>query len=438
MDPYTPLPPAQQPPLPANPQQDLRHTSPPLQPLLMAQPTPYEPRRNQWVPDRSDLPEPVSLPEPHAHTYNLHPQQLYVGSDGDKDEDNAGDNAGTAANSEAGPSGRDRPKSRWQKKRFMVPLAVFITLVAVGAVMGGVLGTILRTSGPDHDPSSATNDTDHEDQHNGFVHPASNLAAAISGASTAKTRVLLFQDPDGDLVAIEWQGSSGRLRPMASLFGEGKPPKPLSGSPFHLVEFGPGGQLHFFYIDDALRLAHIVRRPGSGQNGGWHTGSLSTSEGRFKLYSQPSDTLRLSVAVLPAELTSTSDGVVVVMYQIDSGPDYVTLVSSPEPDDTKSWRSQPFSLGASASGRELNPKSPGLLILPGIRKATKSSESMPTIQIIWDLANDSHKTTLAALECVFTDSERVLEDCLPAPDDWRGLCLCGRSGSRKDEPHANL
>jgi hypothetical protein len=386
----------------------------------MAQPTPYEPRRTQWVPDPNDLPEPVSLPETHTHTYNHRPQPLYVAPDDDKDGEIARDHVDTAANSEAGPSGRDRPKSRWQKKRFMVPLAVLITLVAVGAVMGGVLGTILRTSGLDHDPSSATNDTDHEDEHKDSVHPVSKLAAAIAGPSTTKTRVLLFQDPNGDLVAIEWQGSSGRPQAMTSLFAKGKPPKPLTGSPFHLVEFGAGGQLHLFYIDDALRLAHIVRRPGSGQDGGWHIGSLSTSEGRSKLYSQPSDTLRLSVAVLPAESTGTNDGVVAVMYQIDSGPDYVTLVSSPEPDDARSWRSQPFSLGASASGREMHSESPGLLILPGIRLGTESSESMPTIRIVWDLANDSHKTTLGALECVFTDSERVLEDCLPAPDDWRG------------------
>lgn len=368
----------------------------------MTIPTGPEPPRRAWVPDPDDLPEPVVLP-PSTRA--------------DSDE-TKGNNFGAFMDEEDSASGGESKASKYRRKRFIVPLAVLITLLVVGAILGAVLGTVLQSNPSEPDDSPRKNGTIVDDTPPHSLHPSSNLAAATTSSSSSNVRLILFQHPDGDLVTIEWRGSSGKASRMSRLTDGNAPQKPLAGTPFQLVNFGSDSDLHLFYIDDTMRLAHIVRRSSSDE-GNWDRGSLSTSRGQSKLPAHPMDSLRLSVTVMPEETNGAADGYVIVVYHTGPDADSVVFVSSSDPDDANSWKGQFLSLATVKLDLEMNPESPSLLLLPVARKNRKGDMG-PGIQFHWDVASDSGGETLGAFECSFTE-DQTLDGCQGATNDWRGL-----------------
>lgn len=365
---------------------------------------------HRWFADANDLPEPVLSQDdagPDGQLQYRHRQQLYLPHDDSK----AGKSPGDSAVSDVGPPDRQGFSALCRRKRFIVPLAVCITLLAVGGVLGGVLGTMLVTGGPSQSQKGGVN-------HAASILPSSRLAMATAGVSTSGIRIMLFQSLDGGLVSVEWQGSKRTARLVSNSSIASAPPKPLDGSPLQLLRHGPHGDLHLFYVDDALRFAHAVRRTGSGQGPQWEMGSLSAGAGS-KALPRPSGNLRLSAALVPTNSSSSeSEEYIVVMYQTDPGTDRVSLISSAHPDNASSWQVDTFHLGASGIDLTMYPESSGLLLLPVTRDMPVNG-TVPGLRVLWDLANDSHKTTLGAIECSFPTTQS-LEQCIKIPDTWSG------------------
>lgn len=322
--------------------------------------------------------------------------------------------------------------ARWSKKRFMVPLAVLITLIAVGSVLGGVLGTIISTSGVSSSDKSPTSIHGTVMDEKPSIHPSSQLAAGILGTSSAHTRVILFQNLGGDLMALEWQGSSRSIQPVKELYADdNQPPKPYDGSPLQLVNFGPDGDLHLFYIDEDLNFAHLVRRTAPEKHRLWELGSLLDPDNRSLLSPRPAKNLRFSVTMIPAGLVDADDGFLVIMYQpdpddedVDAENDMITLSSS-DPKSSPSWKRQDLSLDATKLKLDMNPDSPGFLILPSTMEA-KNGEIYPGIRILWELKADDRKSSIGGIECEFSDNGD-LTNCEALEDSWIGIAHPVRS-----------
>ena len=375
-------------------------------------------RRNR---DRGpNLPEPVHLPGDGHHVVqnpqltSVHP--LYIASPvvnppmyalksgedaSPSSKDGAKPTRALDLDRDGNPEGR-RISRKWTRKRRVVPIVMLVAIIAVGAVLAGVLPTYFAGNN-----SSSDNSPRPSPESSGLqVAPTSQLAVSFSDA----VHVLVAQSHESELMVVEFYGSKSASYLIKDRFGEGQPPKPLSKTPFELLLFGSEKKLHLFYFDDAFRLAHLVRTSQDGRDL-WGPGALM--DGRLPY--QPADTARLSTCILTSEWSESGKSVLMVMYQSDNAADSMVLLTSSDPDEAKDWTSQPFYLGAAQEDAPLKEDSPGLLILPTTRE--DNGELVPALRILWDPSDEEKKTTLGSIECAFSEESKVT-DCERTENDW--------------------
>ncbi|KAF4126233.1 hypothetical protein GMORB2_1479 [Geosmithia morbida] len=366
-----------------------------------------------WGSDLIDLPEPVVMPEadecvPHSQ----HHSNSFMAQDSRLD----GKMGRISDKRDLGPPIPTGLAATCRRKRFIVPLAVFVTLLAIGGVLGGVLGTMVSTGESDStDQASAVSSRNNTSS----ILPSSRVALSMVGSSISSIRTILLQNTDGDLVSLEWQGASSTARLVTGSSARAEPVKPLNGSPLAAVTHGAQGDLHLFYIDDTLRFAHAIRRANASDDERWGVGPLSTLAGQKKVQSRPSDKMRrLSVAIVTMNsTTSEPEDYIVVMFQVNPGTDIFCLLSSSDPDNTDSWVVTSFSLGTERKGVTMHPDSPGFVLVPITRTFGSQSETFPGLRMFWDLSDDQYKTTLGAFECTFTDTQ-TLDQCQLVATEW--------------------
>ncbi|CAH0026218.1 unnamed protein product [Clonostachys rhizophaga] len=359
-----------------------------------------KPAYRQPLVDVDNLPELVTQPPSYFHH-----------DDKDQDEDLEG--SANRTGRQTASSARERLSQILPSKPvnrrfayFVVP--ILILLLVTGAVLGGLFG-----SGVLQQKDSGTSDASAQEHSldgdsNVEIRATSQLAAAVVGTSVSSFTLVLFQNDDGELAAIEWQGSKGDVYLLKNRFGDAKPPKPMEHSPFHTVTLGPSGDLHVFYFDDALRPAHIVRRVKNKEPVSWERGSLVVSSQPDLI---PSTTLGLSVTSFSSDWPGMEEGCIVLVYHTNAANDSLAFVTSTQPDDPQSWTAHSFSLGVGDIDLQLHPESPGLLVMPFKRRGS------PGLRIIWDVDNSSHKSTFGILDCFFTKT-RELAKCNTVSNQW--------------------
>ncbi|CAH0055162.1 unnamed protein product [Clonostachys solani] len=361
-----------------------------------------KPAYRQPLVDVDNLPELVTQPPSYFHH-----------DDKDQDEDLEG--GANQTGRQTASSARERlsqilPSTRANRRVAYFVVPILILLLVTGAVLGGLFGSgVLQNNGSgssDSDASAQEHSLDGDS--NVQIRATSQLAAAVVGTSVSSFTLVLFQNADGELASIEWQGSKGDVYLLKNRFGDAKPPKPMEHSPFHTVTLGPSGDLHVFYFDDALRPAHIVRRVRNKEPVSWERGSLVVSSQPDLI---PSTTLGLSVASFSSDWPGVEEDCVLLAYHTGAANDSLALVTSTQPDDPQSWTAQSFALGVGDMGLELHPESPGLLVMPFNRRGS------PGLRIIWDVDNSSHKSTFGILDCFFT-KEHKLEKCNTVSNQW--------------------
>lgn len=369
----------------------------------------------------ANLPEPVHLPagsQPHlthnpqlesSRTYYIAPPAvnppIYALNSGEdvspSSKDGSKPTQALDLDRDGDPEGR-RISRKWTRKRRVVPIVMLVAIIAVGAVLAGVLPTYFagNKSSSDNSPRPSPESSDLQ------VAPASQLAVSFNDAVHA----IVAQSQEGELMIVEFYGSKSASYLIKDRFGDGEPPKPLSKTPFELLLFGSEKKLHLFYFDDAFRMAHLVRTSQDGRDV-WGLGALM--DGRLPY--QPADTARLSTCILTSEWSESGKSVLMVMYQSDNAADSMVLLTSSDPDEAKDWTSQPFYLGAEQEDAPLKEDSPGLLILPTTRE--DNGEIVPALRILWDPSDEDKKMTLGSFECAFSDESKVT-DCKRTENDW--------------------
>lgn len=370
--------------------------------------TPAAGLERQWVADPDDLPEVV-----------LQQGQSYYHHEDEKHErSRTFDTMAVGPGQEVDLGGWRGFVTRFRQRRCPIIGIVIFIIVIAGIVVGGYFGNSLaKNKSQDTSPSP--------DNHNIVPGNGTHLATAIAGKTMSTFRIVLFQDLDGCLSAVEWRGSKSDtylLRDRFWSYTGSKIPEPIDTTPLSVMRFGNSGDVHVFYIDNRLRFAHIVRRAFRTGEYSWEVGSLSVGGGQVNEGFAPSPKLQLAGTILFAEDTGMPEDNMVVMYHTDADVDSVALLSSTNPDDAASWKSNSFSLGASRLGMQPHPNSNGFLVLPVTRTGEnrKKNETLPGVRVVWDLENESHKTTFGMLDCTFTE-EQTLENCVKVQNDWQGM-----------------
>lgn len=303
-----------------------------------------------------------------------------------------------------------------RRKRFIVPVAIFITLLAIGGVLGGVLGTMMSSDEPgppDNADAVSADDTNTKSA----LASSSTESLAVTGSSTSGTSTIILQSTDSELVSLEWHESQRTGRIVSSSYGSTKVAKPMDGSPFGTVVHPSSGDVHLFYIDTALGLAHVVRRAKASDNA-WEVGALSTKAGQAKVKARSTDNMRLSVALVPGNLTVQDADYIAVLYQTDGRQDTLCSLSSATPHSLESWKVDTFSVGSEEMGAKMHPDSSGFVAVP-VKRSVGGHEPVPGLRMLWDVDDSAHKTTLGGLECSFTESQ-ALEQCTKAANSFTG------------------
>jgi hypothetical protein len=369
-----------------------------------------------------DFPEVVHPPGHfhHAHSYdlkNLDPfgsQPIY----GDSEE-----GAGT---------------SRWSsmrrsRKYWAIAGIVLLVLVMAGAIAGGIIGSDLVKQKPSTQEQPLTDDapsppspTSLPPANEDFSRPheSSRLATGYGGTTASNFRLVLLQDVDGDLAAVEWRGSANEHYKIKDrLSGDSGPDKPAEDSPLSLLKFGPQGDLHLFYFNEDLSFCHLVRRASvaPGGDNSWEIGALSAGDSDISFGFAPSLSLKLSATVLPRDWTGLDADCMVLMYWTDETVDSVALLSSTDPETRGSWRSGKFSLSTGSLGLEPHPTSSGFLMMAIQRPVDNkgSDELTGGLRLVWDLNDNSQQRTFGIMDCVFTD-ENALSSCQTNRAKWEG------------------
>lgn len=363
--------------------------------------------------DGANLPEPVHLHEEHHHqAHDLGPpHRPYINpptyAPHDKQDVSPSTKDGSKPTQaidldDADPGGR-RISRKWTRKRVIVPIAMLVTIVAIGAVLGGVLGTMLspKQGSADKSPYFSPESGD------ALVGPDSQLATSFSKS----VHVVIAQTDNGELMAVEFHGSKKESYLIKDHAYDTKLPKALGNTPIELIQFGPEQYLHLFYFDDAFRLAHLVRVSMDGRDV-WGLGALMNG----RLPYEPADTARLSACIMSSDWSESRDSFLMVLYQADNGSDGMVLLSSSEPDSSEGWNMQPFYLEAEKHDAPLSKDSSGLLIFPTTRE--DNGQIVPALRILWDPSDDDKKITLGSIECTFSDESKMI-DCDRTKNDWK-------------------
>lgn len=336
-------------------------------------------------------------------------------------------------------SGRSRWSSMSRSRRYWcIAGVILLILIMVGAIAGGIMGSDIarRSASNPHDNSDGDNDsgdptaTDAPPSPTGVLshpHESSRLAVGYGGNSASNFRLILLQDVDGDLSAIEWRGSKSDHYKIKNRFDTAQPSsdlsKPLDNSPLSMVKYGPDGDLHLFYFNDKKRFSHLVRRASVAPGGKdiWRQGSLSAGDASIPPGFAVSDALRLSATVLPADWTGLDADAIVLMYWTSESESSVAMFSSTDPQTRSAWQSRIFSLGAEHIELEPHSTSSGFLMI-AIQRPAQDEEKQETVggvRLIWDLRDDSEQKTFAVLDCTFVEPN-TLRRCKRILPKWTG------------------
>jgi hypothetical protein len=329
-------------------------------------------------------------------------------------------------------SSMSRPRRYWS-----IAGVILLILIMIGAIVGGIMGSdIVRRSSSNSDHTSDGNNgsgdptaTDAPPSPTGALshpHESSRLAVGYGGNSASNFRLVLVQDVDGDLSAIEWRGSKSDHYKIKDRFysqSSSDLNKPLDNSPLSMVKYGPDGDLHLFYFNDKKRFSHLVRRASVAPGGkdSWQQGSLSAGDASIPSSFAISDALRLSATVLPSDWTGLDADTIVLMYWTSESESSVAMFSSTDPHIRSKWQSRTFDLGAELIELKPHATSSGFLTLAIQRPAQdgEKEEMVGGVRLIWDLSNDSVKKTFAVLDCTFVEPN-TLRRCKRIQPKWTG------------------
>lgn len=369
----------------------------------------------------ANLPEPVHIPGEHhqqnnQHYYELdsqHGSQVSPPNNSPQDKPDIGPSTNdspkpvhTLNADETANSGGRRISRRCTRKRVVIPIALLLTIVAIGAVLGGVLGTMLSAKQAPADNSPYF----FPDNGDTLLGSKSQLANSFSKSA----HVIVAQNEDGELMAVEFHGSKTDRYLLKNHTYDTELPNALGNTPLELVQFGSEEDLHLFYFDHAFRLAHVVRTNKDGRDV-WTPGALM--DGHL-LSEPPADTVRLSVCVMSSDWSESGDSYLLVVYQMDNGEDGMVLLASSDPGSSESWNTHYFVMNTDELGESMNNESSGFLILPTTRE--KDDKMLPALRILWDLSDDEEKATFGSVECEFGGGYN-LTDCIRTKDDWAGM-----------------
>lgn len=336
--------------------------------------------------------------------------------------------------------------SRWSsmsrsRRHWSIAGVILLILIMIGAIVGGIMGSDIArrsASSSDHNSdgdndsgdSTATSSPPSPTGVLSHPHESSRLAVGYGGNSASNFRLVLLQDVDGDLSAIEWRGSKGDHYKIKDRFdGHSRSDlpleisKPLDNSPLSMVKYGPDGDLHLFYFSDKKRFSHLVRRASVAPGGkdSWQQGSLAAGDAIIPPNFAVSDTLRLSATVLPSAWTGLDEDAIVLMYWTSESESSVAMFSSTEPQTRSKWQSRTFDLGAKQIELQPHPTSSGFLMTTIARPAQdgEKEEMVAGLRLIWDLNDDSEKKTFAVLDCTFAEPN-TLRRCKRIQPKWTG------------------
>lgn len=331
------------------------------------------------------------------------------------------------------------------RRYWLIAGVVLLVLIMAGAIAGGILGSDLANKdshdGSDDnssaDPTSTAGPTPSgipsggdSDGNQSQPHDSSRLAIGYGGTSASNFRLVLLQDTDGDLSAIEWRGSRSDHYKIKDRFDgdSSRLGQPVDNSPLSIVKYGPDGDLHLFYFTKELRFSHLIRRApvASGENGSWTPGSLTAGNIDVPSAYLPSRALRLCAVVLPADWTGLDEDSILLMYWTSEGKDTVAMFSSTDPETRSSWQSRTFSLGTKWVDLEPHPTSSGFLMMAIQRPAESDDEGgaddggmVGGVRLIWDLNDESRKKTFAILDCTYAE-DNSLNFCRKIENTWTG------------------
>lgn len=334
--------------------------------------------------------------------------------------------------------------SRWSsmsrgRRYWFVAGVILLILIMAGAIAGGIMGSdISRQNASTHGDNSGSTDSPVKPNTSyggpaptglpgGLARPreSSRLAIGYGGNSASNFRLVLFQDIDGDLAAIEWRGSKSDHYKIKDRFGGESSDlgKPLDNSPLSIIKYGLEGDLHLFYFNDERRFSHIVRRASIAPGGdrSWERGTLTAGQSNIPEEYLVSETLRLSATVLPSDWTGLDSDCIIIIYWTAQSDSSVAMFSSTDPQTRSSWQSRTLSLGANSINLEPHPSSSGFLMV-AIQRPVQDEDDGGTVggvRLIWDLNNDSEKRTFAILDCTYVDPNS-LKFCKRIQDKWIG------------------
>lgn len=310
------------------------------------------------------------------------------------------------------------------RRSIAVLAAVLTAVLVVGAIVGAIVGSrAARAKGSPHPPMTSglpKNNPGNEDSVTLLAGARSQLATWLPEKSAPETvgRLLVFQDADGDLAISQWHKDkveTYRLRRrLADL------PKPLLGAPLRLLPFGRQNDLHLFYLDQDRLLRHLMRPGGGASDQPWQIDSTFSQDGPQRRQAQG---YCLATAVFPALDGRSGDGFLAVLYWNGDGQNSFTMLTAGNPDQKTRWVSTTIVLSAPAAesnqSLRLQHDSPGLLLLP---KSTTSAagELVPSLRVIWDLANETHSSSLGFFDCEMRGRPTTVR-CSPQPVPWKGM-----------------
>jgi hypothetical protein len=320
-----------------------------------------------------------------------------------------------------------------RKRRLWLILGIVaVGLIIIAAVVGGVLGSRVRSRGEDIEggkpaasaPSesgttigsieatvSASSEDPKETGAKVTIQEGSKIGSTIAMPFEDPYRVVVFLNADGHLATSIWTGSKMETFPVTSDTDSGLP-KPAKLSPLHLIVLYQSDAVNILYVDEDhyLSLATMPARGDRGK-GTWRGGRIETGDdGTDK--SKPERHQTTGDLRVTFEIHNNADDIfegrsadrVNILYEEGSekhrGKDKYTLLSTVAPDDPTRWFVNRYQL-SEGEDDPMNPQkgSQGLVLMPTFKDLDSNPRMQSGVRIIWDLSNKDHDSSFGVMKC---------------------------------------
>lgn len=338
-----------------------------------------------------------------------------------------------------------------KKQRRLIVFIILAVLVVIGAVLGGVLGSPVFSSGGDeetpdkktsiptssasfNDPSTTGTSTNAwtktasseatETSPPPTIHQNSRVSTYITNAFPEIFRIIAYVDADGNLASSQLIGDEMVPVPIRAAYKLSHLPQPVPKSPLFTFALNQKPEnIYLLYVDKDFYLCLISMSytDGHGEANSWAGGRLETKDTDDSEPTQHRTTKELQMAaeIFPSrdsdpDMSDQRAERVNILFRAFDSADGLVMLSTFQPDYPTAWEVTKMKFKDDDDVVGVKNKGGGMAIMP-----TFKQKNWTGLRMVYDMIDDQGKNGFGVMKCKKDDKDGF-DELWEDDGHWKG------------------